>query len=149
MTATTFHVMDLGIRAVSARTGLSVDTLRWYEREGLLPAVPRGPDGRRAYPERLVVFIELIVALRRTGLSVSDTRAFVEMAGEGAASHGRRMALLERQREAIRECRRQIDADLGAVETKISHYRELIDSGRDCDGVPVDTATAQMQPRSA
>ena len=149
MATTSLHVIGFGIREVSDRTGLSVDTLRWYEREGLLPTVPRGGDGRRVYPERVVAFIELVVAPRRTGLSVFDTRAFVQMAEEGAASHGRRMALLERQRESIHHRRLQLDADLAAVNAKITRYRELIGSGLDCDGLPVGATTAVRQRRSA
>lgn len=64
----------VGIRAVSERTGLSVDTLRWYEKEG--------------------------------------------------------------------------GADLGTVEDKIAHYQDLIGRGLDCDGEPVDEATAARQRRT-
>ncbi|MDT7632124.1 MAG: hypothetical protein QOI50_4054, partial [Pseudonocardiales bacterium] len=46
----------LGIREVSGLTGLSMATLRWYEREGLLPLVDRTPDGRRSYPPAAVQF---------------------------------------------------------------------------------------------
>lgn len=138
----------LGIREVSERTGLSVDTLRWYEKEGLLPPIPRDVDGHRLYPEQTVAFIELVVALRRTGLPVADTRAFVDLAGDGASSHGRRIALLERQRDAIHEHQRQLAADLAAVDAKIVHYGELIAAGLDCDGLPVDAATADQQRRT-
>jgi len=135
----------VGIREVAEQSGLSVDALRWYEREGLLPRAPRGPDGRRRYPERLVAFVRLVVALRRTGMPVAEVRDFVTMADEGAASHGRRMALLEGQRENILRQQAQLAADLAAVDHKIDHYRELIAAGLDCDGLPVtrDVAAAQ------
>jgi DNA-binding transcriptional MerR regulator len=141
--------LGLGIREVAECTGLSVDTLRWYEREGLLPSVPRAGGGRRIYSEQMLAFVRLVVALRRTGMSVADTRAFVGLASEGAASHGRRLALLENQREQIVVRRRQLDEDLSAVEHKISHYQDLIDRGLDCDGVPVDATTARVQRRSS
>ncbi|HWM72869.1 MAG TPA: MerR family transcriptional regulator [Nocardioides sp.] len=146
---TVTDVPGVGIRTASDRTGLTPDTLRWYEREGLLPAPPRGADGRRVYDERLLAFVRLVVALRRTGMSVADVRDFVEMAREGAASHGRRVALLEEQRDSILEQRRRLDDDLSAVEHKISHYRTLIARGLDCDGLPVDPSTAALQNRSA
>lgn len=139
----------LGIREVADHSGLSVDALRWYEREGLLPRVPRGLDGRRRYPERLVAFVRLVVALRRTGMPVADVREFARMTDLGAASHGRRMALLERQREAIRQRQAQLAEDLATVEHKIGHYRELIAAGLDCDGVPVDAEVAAWQQLTA
>ncbi|WP_240812518.1 zinc-binding dehydrogenase [Streptomyces sp. DASNCL29] len=53
--------------------------MRWYEREGLLPLVERGPGGRRRYSPAAIRFIRLVQALRRTGMSVDDVRAFVRM----------------------------------------------------------------------
>ncbi|SKC57699.1 MerR family transcriptional regulator [Krasilnikoviella flava] len=138
----------VGIREVAEHSGLSVDALRWYEREGLLPRAPRGPDGRRRYPERLVGFVRLVVALRRTGMPVADVREFVALTDDGAASHGRRMALLERQRENILRQQAQLADDLAAVGHKIEHYRELIAAGLDCEGLPVppDVAAVQCLP---
>jgi len=138
----------VGIREVAEQSGLSVDALRWYEREALLPRAPRGPDGRRRYPERLVGFVRLVVALRRTGMPVADVREFVAMADAGAASHGRRMALLERQRENIVRQQAQLADDLAAVEHKIGHYRELIAAGLDCEGLPVTPEVAAAQCRT-
>lgn len=138
----------VGIREVAEQSGLSVDALRWYEREALLPRAPRGPDGRRRYPERLVGFVRLVVALRRTGMPVADVREFVAMADVGAASHGRRMALLERQRENIVRQQAQLADDLAAVEHKIGHYRELIAAGLDCEGLPVTPEVAAAQCRT-
>ncbi|MGW4943667.1 MerR family transcriptional regulator [Actinoplanes sp. NPDC004185] len=135
----------MGIRAVSQRTGLSMDTLRWYEKEGLLPPVGRDAEGRRRYDEASIGFLRLIQALRRTGMPVAEVRDFVRMAGEGAASHGRRMSLLEQQRAAIRRQQEQLAEDLRLVDDKIEHYRDLIDRGLDCDGEPVGEVTAALQ----
>ncbi|MEU7902434.1 MerR family transcriptional regulator [Actinoplanes sp. NPDC049118] len=146
MTSTTEHG-SAGIRAVAERTGLSVDTLRWYEREGLLPRVERGPDGRRRYDDAALGFLRLVQALRRGGMPVAEVRAFVRMSAEGAASHGRRMSLLERQRAAIRRQQARLAEDLLTVEEKIAHYQDLIDRGLDCGGEPVDEATAALQRR--
>jgi DNA-binding transcriptional MerR regulator len=136
-----------GIRAVAERTGLSVDTLRWYEKQGLLPPVGRGADGRRRYDEQALGFLQLIQALRRTGMPVADVRVFVRLMDDGAASHGRRMALLTEQRTAIKKRLAELRADLGTVEDKIAHYQDLIERGLDCAGEAVDEATAALQRR--
>ena len=141
--------VTLGIREVAEHSGLSVDALRWYEREGLLPHVPRDAGGRRRYPGRLVGFVQLVVALRRTGMPVADVREFVRMTDLGASSHGRRMALLERQRASIRQRQAQLADDLATVEHKIDHYLELIAAGLDCDGVPVTPDVAARQRDTA
>lgn len=135
----------LSIADVARATGLTKETLRWYESEGLIPAVPRDSAGRRAYDERIVNLIGLLVKLRRTGMPVKAMREFVQLVSEGARTHGRRMRLLSEHREEVLTRMRETLADLDAVEAKIAHYRELIDEGLDCDGAPVDEELAALQ----
>lgn len=128
---------DLSIADVAARTGLSRDTLRWYEAEGLIPAVPRTTAGVRRYDEATIRMIDLLVRLRRTGMSVAHMRDFVTMVEQGARTHGRRMRLLEDHREEIESRIRELIDDLASVDDKIAHYRQLIDAGLDCGGAPI------------
>lgn len=134
-----------GIADVAALSGLSQDTLRWYEREGLIPPVDRGPDGRRRFGERETALVVMLAKLRATGMPTEDMRAFARMVGEGAVSHGRRAALLEAHRQRI-EARMDVLRDgLLALSEKSAHYRALIDAGLDCDGVPVTGDVARRQ----
>jgi DNA-binding transcriptional MerR regulator len=129
----------LGIRQVSEETGLSIDTLRWYEREGLLPLVERSSSGQRRYPPGALRFIRLVQALRRTGMPVADVRAFIEAGGGELANHPERMVLLERQCVAIEQRLAELQDDLAVVQAKIASYRRLIARGLDCeDDVPAD-----------
>jgi DNA-binding transcriptional MerR regulator len=129
----------LGIRQVSEETGLSIDTLRWYEREGLLPLVERSADGRRRYPPGALRFIRLVQALRRTGMPVADVRQFIELGGGELAHHPERMALLERQCAQIEQRLAELQDDLAVVRAKIGSYRRLIAHRLDCeDDVPGD-----------
>ncbi|MFT4200269.1 MerR family transcriptional regulator [Gordonia sp. (in: high G+C Gram-positive bacteria)] len=122
----------LSIADVSARTGLTRDTLRWYESEGLIPDVPRNSAGVRQYDDATVRMIDLLVRLRRTGMPVAQMRDFVTMVAQGARTHGRRMRLLENHREEIETRIRELVDDLDSVDQKIAHYRRLIDRGLDC-----------------
>lgn len=127
----------LTISDVSARTGLSRDTLRWYESEGLIPAVPRTSAGVRRYDDATVAMIDLLVRLRRTGMPVAQMRDFVTMVGQGSRTHGRRMRLLADHREEIESRIRELIGDLEAVDAKIAHYSRLIDAGLDCAERPI------------
>lgn len=141
---------NLTIAEVAQRTGLTRDTLRWYEREGLIPAVDRSTSGYRTYDEATVRMIQLVVRLRRTGMPVRTMKDFVTMVAEGAASHGRRMALLEEHRDRVRAHLAQLEGDLTAIEEKINHYSRLIDDGRDCAEEPVtDPNLLAAQRRSS
>ena len=139
----------VGIRIVSEQTGLSVDTLRWYEREGLVPLVDRSGAGRRQYSVASVGFVRLVQALHRTGMPVAEARQFVRLMDEGAASHRRSMALLEQQATLLEHRQRQLEEDRATLQHKIAHYRQLIDQGLDCNGNLVDEATATQQRQGA
>lgn len=134
----------VGIRTVSELTGLSIDTLRWYEREGLLPLVERGPGGRRRYPPAAVRFIRLVQALRRTGMPVGDVRAFVQM-GSGREWYDERTDLLDQHATAIEQRIGQLQQDLAVVREKIAHHRDLQRRGLDCED-EVGTAAGARAP---
>ncbi|GGQ37904.1 MerR family transcriptional regulator [Couchioplanes azureus] len=136
------------IAEVAGRTGLSKDTLRWYEAEGLIPSVHRDASGHRAYDDAAIRVIELVVRLRRTGMPVRETKDFVAMTRQGAATHGRRLALLQEHRERVRAQLAQLEGDLHAIEGKIDHYAGLIAEGRDCDASPVTDPAIRAQQRS-
>lgn len=122
----------VGIRTVSRRTGLSLDTLRWYEREGLLPLVRRGPRNRRLYSPAAIRFVRLVRALRRSGMPVEDVRAFVRM-GSGLEWHDRRAELLEEHAAAMERRIGELREDLAVVRRKIAHHHDLRRRGLDCE----------------
>ncbi|EHI44049.1 MerR family transcriptional regulator [Rhodococcus opacus PD630] len=120
------------ISEVSAITGLTQDTLRWYEREGMIPRIARGSDRRRRYSERDVRLIELLVKLRTTGMPTSDMQRFAVLLTGGAETHERRLSLLLEHRERILAQQARLDDALAALDTKVDHYRALI-AGTDED----------------
>ncbi len=120
-----------GIAEVSDITGLTPDTLRWYEREGMVPPIPRGSDRRRRYTDRYIGVITLLVRLRETGMPVADMRRFAHLVEGGPDTHPERLRILLDHRARIAERRRLIEETSDSLELKISHYRTLIDAGED------------------
>ncbi|AGL21642.1 MerR family transcriptional regulator [Actinoplanes sp. N902-109] len=123
----------VGIREVSELTGLTPDTLRWYEREGVIPQVNRAADGRRRYGPASVRFIQLVQALRRTGMPVAAVREFVTFGPGTPDNSARRLTVLERQEVALQHRITELTGDLRVMRSKISQYRDLIAQGRDCE----------------
>lgn len=136
-----------GIADVARLSGLSQDTLRWYEREGLLPRLSRGADRRRRYTERDVAMVVMLAKLRDSGMPTEDMREFSQLVSGGAATHGQRLAILERHRARIHERMEALDDALASLEEKTTHYRHLIAEGLDCDGRPVSPDVAALQRR--
>ncbi|RAG86834.1 MerR family transcriptional regulator [Streptacidiphilus pinicola] len=136
MTATAEEDRYLGIAEVAESTGLTQDTLRWYEREGLFPRVERDTSRRRRYSPRHIRVLQMLVRLRRTGMPTAEVREFTRLLGEGAVTHGHRLALLSAHRERIVARMAELREDLAVLDDKVAQYRHLIAQGLDCDGQP-------------
>ncbi|WP_305783798.1 MerR family transcriptional regulator [Symbioplanes lichenis] len=113
-------------------TGLTPDTLRWYEREGLIPPVGRTADGRRRYDAEAVRFVRLIQALRRTGMPIARVRDFVTLGPATPAATARRLELLQRQEDELHRRIAGLHDDLRVIHAKIADYRSLLADGRVC-----------------
>jgi len=107
-------------RQVSQLTGLTLDTLRYYEREGLIGPIQR-TSGRRRYTEDDVAWIGIVHCLRDAGLGISDLRRFTQLLRNDAGPQDR-VASLTRRREELQERLRQTQAALNALDDKINHY---------------------------
>jgi DNA-binding transcriptional MerR regulator len=108
---------------VSKRSGLSLDTLRYYERIGLIPAVARDSSGRRLYSEEHLDWIEALSCLRSSGMPVREMQRYVALARAGGHTAGERAELLEQHREAILQRIAALREALAVIEHKISYYR--------------------------
>jgi DNA-binding transcriptional MerR regulator len=137
--ATDAEDVSIGIAEMAESSGLTQDTLRWYEREGLIPEIPRTAMGRRAFSPRLVALVKLLVRLRTTGMPTADMRRFVILVNLGASTHQERIDILTAHRVRVEEKQRRLAEARSALESKISHYEDLIAQGLDCDGLAVVT----------
>jgi len=107
--------------AVVERTGLTIDTLRYYEREGLVGPVQRAAGGVREYSDDDLFWIGLVSCLRDAGLGIADLREFtVLLRGSGPA--GDRVAFLRRHRADLEQRAAAIAAAIGVLDDKIAHY---------------------------
>jgi len=119
----------LAIGQAAEVTGLSVEALRYYEREGLLldPA-PRNAGGRRRYRTRDLNWIAGLVMLRETGMSIADIRVIADLSRR-PGTEAERMVALERHRERVLEELAHTQRHLAAIEEKIAAYREVAAGG--------------------
>jgi len=123
------------IAEAARATGLSVHTLRYYERIGLIGRVGRTSNGRRAYTEDDVWWLGFVALLATTGMPIRDLVAFARLEREGDATLPERRAMLERQREELLAGVARLNAYLDAVQRKLGHYA-ADDGSRDPDVRP-------------
>lgn len=114
--------MEYTIKQVSERMSLSEHTVRYYEKEGLLPNIARSPSGIRRFSDRDIEWLALIRCLKNTGMSIQQIREFVELYQHGDSTFSRRMEILKQQRESVHEQIRMLNQYLVTVERKIAFY---------------------------
>jgi DNA-binding transcriptional MerR regulator len=120
---------DLHIGDIAGRTGRSVHTIRWYERQGLIPGVCRDRSGRRVYSDYHVGWLDLMERLRSTGMSIKTMREYTVLAQQGAGALLQRHALLSAHQASVRQnIMRWTDA-LALIDAKIEFYDEWIEKG--------------------
>jgi DNA-binding transcriptional MerR regulator len=107
-------------------SGVSVHTLRYYERVGLLDPVDRAGNGHRRYAEEDLARIEFLTKARLTGMPIRKIREYAELVRRGDGTHEARLALLEAHRDAVRARLGETERNLELIERKISLYRERL-----------------------
>lgn len=107
---------------LSRRSGVSTDTLRYYERIGLLPPTPRDAGGRRDYGENALVWLAFLGRLKVTGMSLSEMRRYARLREAGPATASDRRALLMAHRDRVAAQIAAMQAALQALDAKIAGY---------------------------
>ncbi|MFD7508075.1 MerR family transcriptional regulator [Streptomyces sp. NPDC059853] len=117
------HGRDLySISEVAAHTGLSVHTLRWYERIGLMPHVGRSPTGQRRYTNRDLEWLAFVGKLRLTGMAVADMVRYADLVRQGDHTYPERRALLVATREDVLRRIAELNSTLSVLDFKIDLY---------------------------
>lgn len=114
------------IAEVSKRYDISADTLRYYERVGLLCHVPRTDSGIREYNEMNCSTIEFLKCMRAAGVSIEALIEYMDLFDEGEDTAPARKALLEEQRDLVRARIADLQAGLDRLNYKIANYETII-----------------------
>ncbi len=110
------------IAEAATRSGLSIDTIRFYERAGLLPIVERGPDGHRRFSAEALRWLVLFERLRSTGMPMREMKRYADLAAGGEATMAERLAILEAHLVRIAAQDARIRACRDLIERKIAEH---------------------------
>jgi len=115
------------IADAAERTGLTPDTLRYYEKDGLLVhPVERASSGYRRYSDADIGWIVLVTRLRSTGMPIRDVRRYAELVREGDGTERARLDLLRAHRENVLARLAEVQEHLAAVDYKIGIYEDQL-----------------------
>jgi DNA-binding transcriptional MerR regulator len=119
------EISQYTIQQVAALTGLSVHTLRYYERIGLLTSIGQATNGHRRYSDEDVARIKLICRLLRTRMPLEQARRYVSLWLEsGDESRSGRAAILSAHREEVLRQLADLEETLALIDQKITSYQE-------------------------
>lgn len=113
------------ISEVAEKTGLSVDTLRFYEKIGLIDPPPRDAAGRRDYGVETLDWIGFLDQLNATGMKQAERIRYAELRRCGAETFTERRQILEAHREVIRDKLVQLEETLALMDRKVTLYQKL------------------------
>ena len=117
---------NVTIKEVSEKYHISQDTLRYYERVGMIPRVTRTGSGHRDYQPDDLSWVELATCLRSAGLTVEAIVDYVHLSQQGEDTIPARLELLKHQRQALLDQRGQIETALERLDRKIDIYEKKI-----------------------
>ncbi|HFK1449089.1 MerR family transcriptional regulator [Bacillus cereus group sp. MYBK245-2] len=113
------------IQQIAELTNLSTHTLRYYEKIGLLKNIKRNESGYRVYCEVDLAWIEFLIRLRETGMSIQEMIEFSNLRVMGDITATERRILLENHKENVLDHMEQLQKHLRKIEEKIIYYTNL------------------------
>lgn len=114
------------------KIGVAPSTLRYYDKEGLLPFVERSGGGIRMFKESDFDWLSLIECLKKTGLPIKEIKNFIDWYTEGDSTIDKRLELIDRQREAVLAQIEQMNKTLDMLNYKHWYYETAKKAGT-CD----------------
>lgn len=117
------------IKQVCQRYGLTQDTLRYYEKIGVIPPVHRSASGIRDYDEHDLGWVENAVCLRKAGVPVESIAEYVKLYQAGEETFAARRDLLSHVLADLMEQRSQLDAAIQKLTYKVSRYEAAVRTG--------------------
>ncbi|WP_083501998.1 MerR family transcriptional regulator [Sphaerimonospora mesophila] len=123
---------------VVEETGFSLDTLRYYERIGLLEPISRNAAGQRRFTEDDVSWLGMVRCLRDTGMPIAEMLRFAQLVRQGEHTIRDRIALLEAHDRKVEAQIEDLRHKHGAVRQKIQYYKDVL-------GGPVLTGSSAQE----
>lgn len=122
-------MITYSIGEVAKKTGLSTYTLRFYEKEGLLPNIRKNSAGLRRFSENDLNWLSVLDCLKSTGLPLKEIKRYLELSKQGDATLKERMQIFERQKKRLDEQIKVLQSNMEKINFKIKYYQAAIKDG--------------------
>ncbi|MBM7617367.1 DNA-binding transcriptional MerR regulator [Weissella uvarum] len=112
----------MNVKEASQTTGVSTDTIRYYEKEGLIPKIERNDAGNREIDEKIIRRINFAKQMRDAGMSIKALKEYTDLVDDAEDNTEKQKQILREQIDAMQERKDDIDFAIEHLEYKLAHY---------------------------
>lgn len=121
--------MSYSIGEAAKMVGLTAHTLRFYDKEGLLPFVKKTSSGLRAFTESDIEWLKIIECLKGTGLPLKQIKQYIDWCMEGDSTIPQRLNMFIEQKKHVEEQKAKWEKHLAKINFKIKYYKDAAKHG--------------------
>lgn len=121
--------MRYTIGQAAKKMGLTAHTLRYYDKEGLLPFVQKSGSGQRVFSEEDIDWLVIIDCLKGTGMQLKDIKQYIDWCQEGDGTLKQRLEMFKKQKAKVEEQIVQLNNCMDKINYKIAWYTEAVANG--------------------
>ena len=114
---------------MAKRLEVPASTLRYYDKEGLLPHIQRQGAGIRRFDEQAIEALRVIECLKKSGMEIKDIQQFMIWCGEGASTYQQRLELFQRRRAEVEQELARLKKTLAMIDFKCWYYTQALATG--------------------
>lgn len=121
--------MNYTIRQVAEKMGVTVPTLRYYDKEGLLPFVDKKPNGTRVFKDEDFKGLEIITCMKNSGMPIKDIKRYMDLCQDGDSTLQERLEIFFERKEAVQKQLDELNKVMETINHKIGYYETAIEAG--------------------
>mgnify|MGYP005762280605 CR=1 FL=1 len=123
------RIMFYTVGEMAKKLHIPTSTLRYYDKEGLLPFVERTQSGIRMFKDSDYEWLQIIECLKKTGMSLADIKEYMNMAAKGDATIQERLQMFLRRREEVERQLEELRETLSIINYKVWFYETAQKAG--------------------
>lgn len=120
--------MEYSIGEVAKKLNLTTSTLRYYDKEGLIPFVKRNDFGIRTFSDEDLNSLHIIECLKNTGMPIKDIKTFIDWCAEGDSTLKERYDMFVERKKLVEEQMANLQATLDTINYKCEYYKDVLEA---------------------
>lgn len=121
--------MSYSIKQVAEKIGVTVSTLRYYDKEGLLPFIDKKENGTRVFKEEDFEGLSIIACMKKSGVPIKDIKKYMDLCQEGDNTLKERMEIFLERKETVQKQIEELNNIMKTIDYKLWYYEEAIKAG--------------------